>query len=93
MYGVHYDIYTDQKSLKYSFTQEELNMRQWRWLELVNDYECEIYNHPGKANRVTDALSQKSMAYAITMEKIYMSLQKDLCFFNFKNKRTMLRPY
>jgi hypothetical protein len=27
-------IYTDHKSLKYIFTQPDLNMRQGRWLEL-----------------------------------------------------------
>ncbi|WVZ57828.1 hypothetical protein U9M48_008167 [Paspalum notatum var. saurae] len=31
-------IYTDHKSLKYIFTQTELNMRQRRWLELIKDY-------------------------------------------------------
>ena len=29
------DIYTDHKSLKYIFTQTDLNMRQRRWLELI----------------------------------------------------------
>ncbi|WVZ93935.1 LOW QUALITY PROTEIN: hypothetical protein U9M48_039884 [Paspalum notatum var. saurae] len=29
------EIYTDHKSLKYIFTQNELNMRQRRWLELI----------------------------------------------------------
>jgi hypothetical protein len=35
-------IYTDHKSLKYIFTQSELNMRQRRWLELITDYEFTI---------------------------------------------------
>ena len=30
LYGVHCDIYTDHKNLKYIFTQKELNMRQRR---------------------------------------------------------------
>jgi hypothetical protein len=30
-----FHIYTDHKSLKYIFTQLDLNMRQWRWLELI----------------------------------------------------------
>jgi hypothetical protein len=53
-------IYTDHKSLKYIFTQPDLNMRQRTWLELIKDYELEVYYHPGKANVVTNALSHKA---------------------------------
>ncbi|WVZ89831.1 hypothetical protein U9M48_036187 [Paspalum notatum var. saurae] len=53
-------IYTDHKSLKYIFTQPELNMRQRRWLELIKDYDLEVHYHPGKANVVADALSHKA---------------------------------
>jgi hypothetical protein len=53
-------IYTDHKSLKYNFTQLDLNMRQRRWLELIKDYELEVHYHPGKANVVVDALSHKA---------------------------------
>ncbi|WVZ84302.1 hypothetical protein U9M48_031349 [Paspalum notatum var. saurae] len=48
-------IYTDHKSLKYIFTQSELNMRQRRWLELIKDYDLEIHYHPENANVVADA--------------------------------------
>ena len=57
--GERCEIYTDHKSLKYFFTQKELNMRQRRWLELVKDYDCEILYHPGKPNVVEDALSRR----------------------------------
>jgi hypothetical protein len=53
-------IYTDHKSLKYIFTQSELNMRQRRWLELIKDYNMNVHCHLGKANVVADALSRKS---------------------------------
>ena len=56
------DIYTDHKSLKYIFTQTDLNMRQRRWLELIKDYDLEVHYHPRKANVVADALSRKSYA-------------------------------
>jgi hypothetical protein len=36
-------LYTDHKSVKYIFTQLELNMRQRRWLELIKDYDLEIH--------------------------------------------------
>jgi hypothetical protein len=60
LYGERCEIYTDHKSLKYLFTQKELNMRQRRRLELIKDYDCEINYHPGKANVVADVLSRKS---------------------------------
>jgi hypothetical protein len=53
-------IFTDHKSLKYFFTQVDLNMRQRRWLELINDYDLEIHYRPGKANMVADVLSRKA---------------------------------
>jgi hypothetical protein len=37
------NIYTDHKSLKYIFTQPELNMRQRRWLELIKDYNLQVH--------------------------------------------------
>jgi hypothetical protein len=37
--GNHCNTYTDHKSLKYIFTQSDLNMRQRRWLELIKDYD------------------------------------------------------
>ena len=42
------EIYIDHKSLKYLFSQKELNMRQRRWIELLKDYDCTIHYHPGK---------------------------------------------
>ena len=59
LYGEKCKVYTDHKSLKYIFTQKELNMRQRRWLKLIKDYDLEILYHPGKANVVTDALSRR----------------------------------
>ncbi|GJW04145.1 putative reverse transcriptase domain-containing protein [Tanacetum coccineum] len=52
-------VFTDHKSLQHILDQKRLNMRQHRWLELLSDYDCEIRYHPGKANVVADALSQK----------------------------------
>ncbi|WVZ80833.1 hypothetical protein U9M48_028280 [Paspalum notatum var. saurae] len=60
LFGNRCEIYTAHKSLKYIFTQNELNMRQRRWLELIKDYDLEIHYHLGKANVVADALSRKS---------------------------------
>jgi hypothetical protein len=51
------ELYTDHKSLKYIFTQSNLNLRQRRWMELIKDYDLGINYHPVKANVVADALS------------------------------------
>jgi ribonuclease HI len=84
LYGQKCDIYTDHKSLKYIFTQSELNMRQRRWQELIKDYELEIHYHPSKANVVVDALSRKSqvnmlaarsMPFELAMEFDRLSLR------------------
>jgi hypothetical protein len=61
------NIYTDHKSLKYIFTQPKLNMRQCRWLELIKDYNLQVHYHPGKANVVADALSQKSHCHILQL--------------------------
>ncbi|KAL5573072.1 hypothetical protein UlMin_022669 [Ulmus minor] len=53
-------------------------MRQRRWLELVKDYDCEILYHPGKANRVADALSQKSTATVMSIQTMPKALQWDI---------------
>jgi len=66
LYGTKCEMYTDYKSLEYVFTQNDLNMRQQRWLELIKDYDGYILYHPGKANVVTDALSRKSLSEAST---------------------------
>jgi hypothetical protein len=53
-------IYREHKSLKYIFTHPDLNMRQRRWLELINDYELEVHYHSGKADVVANAPSCKA---------------------------------
>jgi hypothetical protein len=77
LYGQKCDIYTDHKSLKYIFTQSELNMRQRRWLELIKDYELEIHYHPGKANVVADALSRKSQVNMMDTYPMSYELAKE----------------
>ena len=61
LYGENFEVFTDHKSLKYFTNQLNLKMRQCQWLELLKDYDCEIFYHPGTANIVADALSRKSL--------------------------------
>jgi len=66
--GTHCNIYIHHKSLKYIFTQADLNMRQRRWLEPIKDYDLEVHYHPGKANVVSNALSHKSHCHCAETE-------------------------
>ena len=60
LYGEQFEVFSDHKSLKYIFTQQDLNMRQCRWMKFLEDYDFTLHYHPSKANVVADALSRKS---------------------------------
>jgi hypothetical protein len=68
--GKRCELYTDHKSLKYIFMQSDLNLKQKRWLELIKDFDLGINYHPGKANVVADALSQRSHANQLVVKSI-----------------------
>ena len=76
--GNHCDIYTDHKSLKYIFTQKELNLRQRRCLELIKDYDMKLHYHPGKANVVADALSCNSYVNTLIAGGLPQELADDI---------------
>ena len=60
LYGEQFEMYSNHKSLKYIFMQRDLNMRQRRWMEFLEDYDFTLHYHPSKENVVADALSRKS---------------------------------
>ena len=74
LYSAQCEVYTDHKSLRYIFTQKDLNLRQRRWLELLKNYTMDIKYHPRKANAVADALSQKpkGMVALLLTEEPYL---------------------
>ena len=59
---------------------KELNLRQWRWLELIKDYDCVIDYHPGKANVVANALRRKSSNSLAHMRAVQTTLQDEELF-------------
>ena len=59
-YGEQFEVFSDHKSLRYIFTQRDLNMRQHRWMEYMEDYDLTLHYYSGKANVMANVLSRKS---------------------------------
>jgi hypothetical protein len=76
--GHRCEIYSDHKSLKYIFTQNDLNLRQRRWLELIKDYDLGINYHLGKTNVVADALSRKKYCNATFARRMQPELRGEI---------------
>ena len=76
------EIFTYHKSLKYIFTQPDLNLRQRRWLELIKDYDLSVQYHLGKANVVADALSRKAYCHYMTTLNQRPELVQEICQLN-----------
>ncbi|GKE54542.1 putative reverse transcriptase domain-containing protein, partial [Tanacetum coccineum] len=78
LYGTRCTVFTDHKSLQHILDQNELNMRQRRWLEFFSDYDCDIRYHPGKANVVVDALSRKERSRPLRVQALVMKMGLNL---------------
>ncbi|GKE90975.1 putative reverse transcriptase domain-containing protein, partial [Tanacetum coccineum] len=78
LYGTKCTVFTDHKSLQHILDQKELNMRQRRWLELLSDYDCDIYYHPEKSNVFADALSRKEREPPLRVRALVMTIGLDL---------------
>ncbi|XP_071738078.1 uncharacterized protein [Rutidosis leptorrhynchoides] len=58
-------------------------MRQRHWVELLNNYNCELLYHPGKVNMVADALSRKEREKHLRVKAlniiVRMNLTSQIC--------------
>nr|GEY26814.1 putative reverse transcriptase domain-containing protein [Tanacetum cinerariifolium] len=67
-----------ESSLQHILDQNEINMRQRSWLELISDYDCEIHYRPGKANVVADALNRKERIKPLRVRALVISIGLEL---------------
>jgi hypothetical protein len=75
--GKRCEVYSFHKSLKYIFTQPDLNLRQRRWFELIKDYDLGINYHPDKDNVVADALSRISQLNMLATRELLPKFCKE----------------
>ncbi|KAK1867157.1 hypothetical protein I4F81_009666 [Pyropia yezoensis] len=59
LHGRPFEVHTDHESLRYLRTQERLNDRQVKWLELLDQFQFKIVPIKGISNAVADALSRQ----------------------------------
>ena len=70
LYNEQFEVLLDHKSLKYIFTKRDLNMRQHRWMEYLEDYDFALHYHSSKENVVANALSRKSRGMLASMASL-----------------------
>ena len=58
--GKKITLMTDHISLKYLFSQTDLNARQARWLSFLSEFDMDIKHIKGKENKIADALSRNA---------------------------------
>jgi hypothetical protein len=77
LYGASYAVFTVHKSLKYICTKKDLNLRQRRWMEFLEEYKCLRNYHISKANVVANTLSRKVRMAKLRMWEV-KSIEEDL---------------
>jgi hypothetical protein len=80
--GHRCEIYSDHKSLKYIFSETDLNLRKHKWLELIKGYDIRINYHLGKANVIADALSRKKYHNNTPVSRMRPELRQEIGYLN-----------
>ncbi|CAJ2661553.1 unnamed protein product [Trifolium pratense] len=81
--GRHFQVHTDQKSLKHITEQKTMGEDQQKWIAKLIGFDFEVKYKPGKENSVADALSRQMQYSTISVvqceawEGLEEEIQKD----------------
>ena len=67
--GRHFIVQTDHDSLKHLPNQPASNRRMWKWIQVLQGYDCDLVHIPGKHNPA-DFLSRRSIQDVKDMVKV-----------------------
>lgn len=70
-YSEKFELFDDPKSLKYLFSQNELNVIQRSWIEVIKDYDFLLQYLSGTTKEVTNALNLK-----VTRRVVFVMIQE-----------------
>ena len=71
-----FELVTDHKSLKWIFTQPDLNMQQKQWFEFLQEFSFEIKFRPSKENQAARCFKQKRSCPSYLLGK-FNATQRD----------------
>ena len=82
MLDENFELETDHCGIPHFFSQGDLNAGQWRWLELLCEYDFEITYIMGTVNRVEDALIRRPRIFSVlplqtNLREKVLTLQSD----------------
>lgn len=79
--GCLFEMKYNHKIVEYIFTKKDLNARQRRWSDLLNESDFKISYIKGKENKVEDSLSRRPHINAISAIQInlYDKICEQLC--------------
>ena len=72
LYGVTFEVLQTTKDLSTYFFSKELNLRQRRWVEFLENYDCVINYHIGKANVIADALFRQVQVIGLMIKDLHL---------------------